>query len=98
MKKIKSITVIGKRWFDRANGNTYHSVNVLVNGASVAFVPFTYGYGEQYVETAAQKLEELGLIKREKMPHTYQPLWRHCEDNKIEFTQNVADVSRKKDL
>lgn len=53
-RQIK-FTVIAKKWFDRINGNTYHSVrcirhkdNAVVTGS------FRYGYGEHYKQTALQ--------------------------------------------
>ena len=30
--KVDSILVVGRRWFRRGPGNTYHSVNIYVNG------------------------------------------------------------------
>jgi len=87
--------VTGKRWFQRTNGNTYHSVlveRVFGVGESykrevLAYVPFQYGYGDHYLQTAAEILGmEYGemLESMRKQPE----LW----------VVNVYDVSRKKDL
>lgn len=32
MKNIKTLEVIGKRWFQRSYGNTYHTATIIVNG------------------------------------------------------------------
>ena len=41
------------RWFDRVNGNTYHSVRVTrCRDGAVLVCPFQYGYGDQYRQTA----------------------------------------------
>ena len=41
------------KWFDKVNGNTYHSVRITrcANGEAI-YCPFQYGYGDQYKETA----------------------------------------------
>ena len=98
--KTKSITIIGKRWFERVNGNTYHSVIALVNGKQVVNVRFNYGYGDQYVQTAMKLLEVgkfLPNIEHYKNGAT-ESLWSYCEKNKIQYSQFVSDVQRKKDL
>ena len=43
----------GVKWFDKVNGNTYHSVVVTRcrDGARI-HCPFEYGYGDQYKQTA----------------------------------------------
>ena len=35
MTKIKTITVIGKRWFDKVNGNTYCSARIYFDNVEV---------------------------------------------------------------
>jgi hypothetical protein len=52
LKKGDTVTVYGKRWFDRVNGNTYHTAEVEVNGTTLGKSPMTYGYDDQYLETA----------------------------------------------
>ncbi len=81
-EKIRSITIVGRRWFEKTNGNTYHSVEIWVNGQQVKYLPFQYGYELQYRQTAQDWIV----------------LWRHAEDNNIELVQTVSDVGRKKDL
>ena len=73
MKKIKVITILGRRWFEKTNGNTYHSVTVFVDGEEVGRIPFEYGYGSMYFQNAMKLLEEKGVIKlkREKYMITY---------------------------
>jgi hypothetical protein len=45
------------KWFDRVNGNTYHSVRVTrcKDGATIA-CPWQYGYGDQYRWTALAEM------------------------------------------
>ena len=43
MKKIESLRIYGRRWFQRSYGNTYHTVRVIVNGEEFKS-DITYGY------------------------------------------------------
>lgn len=56
--EIRSVMILGRKWFDRVNGNTYHSATVYVDGIEVLQTAREYGYGDQYVETALEALEE----------------------------------------
>lgn len=95
-KKIKSITVLGRRWFDRINGNTYCSAKILINGKPALVVPWEYGYGDHYLDLAGQALEKKLGIKKYPYSGT-MPLWRYCEERKIAFHYEVAD-GLKRDL
>uniref|UniRef100_A0A6M3K566 Uncharacterized protein n=1 Tax=viral metagenome TaxID=1070528 RepID=A0A6M3K566_9ZZZZ len=68
-RKIKFICNVVK-WFDKVNGNTYHSVRVtrLRDGKTITTkTPYQYGYGEQYRQTA------LALMAQEKwLPVKYR--------------------------
>lgn len=58
--KIKFIAV-AVRWFDRINGNTYHSVRITrCRDGKTIYCPFQYGYGDHYRQTA---LEEMARAK-----------------------------------
>ena len=58
MTKPKSITIIGRRWFERTNGNTYHTAEVIIDGEHAHTTGITYGYGNQYRQTALQWVKE----------------------------------------
>ena len=101
MKTKQTFTVIGRRWFDRINGNTYHSAEAFVNGKLIGRVAFEYGYGDQWQWTAAEILEKAGYMpKREKFESTggSESLWRYCEKHNIDLVSTCSDVQRKKDL
>jgi hypothetical protein len=56
-------TGIAIKWFDKLNGNTYHSVRVINNETGeMLFCPFQYGYGEQYRQTALKAMSEAGWL------------------------------------
>lgn len=55
--------IVGKKWFDKTNGNTYHSARVYdLNGRVVAAAPYEYGYGDQYIYSAFNALKAAGVI------------------------------------
>ncbi len=59
-RKIKYI-VNAVKWFDRVNGNTYHSVRVtrVRDGKTIVpAVPYQYGYGEHYRQTALELMAQ----------------------------------------
>ena len=62
----KQVIIRGKRWFDAANGNTYHSTEVYVDGKLIGKVPFAYGYENQYYETGKEILADKGFIDYER--------------------------------
>lgn len=92
--------IAARRWFDRANGNTYHSVVIYQNGAIVAEAPFSYGYGDHYMQTAAELIEHLGIVPP---PTQYanggsEPLHLWTERVGLIYSVDCIDVQRKKDL
>lgn len=102
LRKGAVINIAGRRWFDRVNGNTYHSVYVYVCNGGKDFnfeVGFRYGYDDAYKYTAMEKvwktfqpckaLREAGKLDR-------IPFWQLKDFYKI--VTNVTDVQRKKDL
>lgn len=59
MNRVIKFTVIAKKWFDRVNGNTYHSVRcVRCRDNAVVVGQFQYGYGEHYKQTALSVMAE----------------------------------------
>jgi hypothetical protein len=92
--KTESIMVVGRRWFERTNGNTYHTAEIYVNNEFVHKIDFTYGYGDQYYWNSWSWLKANGYVKGSNFesPRIY------CEKNKIKWNAAVSDVKRKKDL
>jgi len=96
---MKSITVIGRRWFERINGNTYHSAEIIIDGTFVHKIQFAYGYEDQYIQSASEFLEEEGHIKLEKYNNSgFEMLWSYCKKHNIKYYATVTDVRRRKDL
>lgn len=88
MKKINTLKIEGRRWFQKSCGNTYHSVTVYVND-EVLRKDFEYGYGNQYLQTAIELLQANG----------YNDIKTFSDLRAIpNFIENVVDVQHKKDL
>ncbi len=85
-----SLHIEGRRWFSRGPGNTYHSVRIWRDGVEVAYIPFAYGYGEGWLQTAVDWLRQNGCPAAE-----YGTLYLR---ETLKGTYSVIDVERKKDL
>lgn len=93
LKKSDQVVVIGRRWFERVNGNTYHSVNVSVNGEWLDGIDFTYGYDSMYEQNALELLK-----KHYNNLNNISSLWRIKYDIGCKLISTVSDVQRRKDL
>jgi len=92
-QETKSIVIMGRRWFQKSYGNTYHTVSVVVNGEPVFDSGECYGYGDHYVQTAGEWLERNGIIGE-----NHRPLSLYCRERGIDYVCNVSDVARERDL
>ena len=97
MKKFKLITIDARRWFDRTYGNTYHSVTVTVKHARkddlVLRCDYTYGYGEQYLQTAHELLYQVGYFGPD-----YWEFRDAMRNDRGKFYVTCTDVQQKKEL
>ena len=87
---IRSIFVEGREWFDKANGNSYFSARIWVNGGQVAILPFQYGYGDQYLYEAQRKLTELGYIVEDN-----RGLWSIAQDGGFDFYSSKSSCLQR---
>lgn len=63
MTRQYKFTVIAKKWFDKVNGNTYHSVRCVNHEIGELVVgSFRYGYGEHYKQTALDIMLDAGWL------------------------------------
>ncbi len=101
--KPKLIVIIGRKWFDKKAGNTYHDAEVIVHGAGKTVLQhrthMDYGYGETYVQAAAEWLESQGVLKLKRYKNgAVQPLWQYCSDNGIKLIRSEMNVISRKEL
>lgn len=90
MKKIITLRVTAKRWYQRSYGNTYHVVKVIVNGDTILRSGVTYGYENHYLTTAANLLRDNGYDIPRDNTEAYSFIAR--------FPHTAEDVKRQKDL
>lgn len=56
---MRKYVVIGGKWFDKVNGNTYNSAKVIDTETGATFYTrFCYGYGSAYLQEARAELCE----------------------------------------
>lgn len=99
MRKPKSIVITGRRWFQKTYGNTYNTVEIIIDGKNAVYLPQGYGYGSHYLDRATEWLEENGYLPgRSDNGPFRQPLWSYCEERGINLHYSGVDVARRKDL
>lgn len=90
---VKSITINGKEWFDKANGNSYFAGTIQVDDKEF-LIPFRYRYGTHYEQEATMLLTEFNVISCDYG----QDLRRYCLDNGIEYVAFIQTNCKKKEL
>ena len=97
--QMETLTIIGRRWFDRVNGNTYFSARAIVDGKEEAYIPYEYGYGDQYRDSIWEEVvKRHGLdVERYQSGGIEGPSY-WCRRNGVALHYEAADVRRKKDL
>jgi hypothetical protein len=92
--KILTLDINAKEWFDKVNGNSYFSADIVVNygmNESQTFkLPFQYGYGDHYQYMAIEELKKQGLTDKKYL--------HDLRDNGIIVRTNMQRNCRKKDL
>src|SRR5678816_1480472 len=99
----KLIVLIGRRWFQKGPGNTYHDTEIIAQGFKGGILhhrtTMDYGYGDTYIQTGARWLEDQGVLKLERYSNgAVEPLWRYCQDHGIKLITSVVDVGSRKEL
>lgn len=77
------------RWFDKVNGNTYHSVRVIRCSDSETIAhKLTYGYGDMYRQTALEL-----MVNAEWLPEGYhrENMMLYERENDYPILWNVSD-------
>lgn len=90
---------MGRRWFQKSYGNTYHSVTIFIDGTIVHSSPIHSGYGDHYTQTAQNWLMDNKFLDIKRNANgSCTPLWSWARDNGIEYTAQYTDVARERDL
>ena len=89
--KIKYI-VNAVKWWDKVNGNTYHSVRVTRCEDGKQLVgEMQYGYGDHYCQTALEIMNQAGWLpeKYKNEPFMYE------RENDYPISWNVRDGKKR---
>lgn len=96
----EGFSIIGRRWFQKSFGNTYHTAEIWFNGELLHKTGMVYGYGEHYLQTATEWLEKNGYLPG--LEHyengSSESLWRYCEKRNTQCNYKAIDVKRERDL
>lgn len=94
--KIKTIDIRALSYLDKTNANSYFSAKIIINygckDQRSYFIPFTYGYGEQYIYEAQNV-----IFQAEKINFN-GPLWKYCKENKISLNTSIQENCKKSEL
>ena len=97
--RIIKYTATAARWFDRVNGNTYHSVRVTrCRDGKTLVCPMTYGYGDQYRHTALAAMSAakwLPVKYRGRYENGSGKAWAYERDNNYPILWNVSDGRKR---
>lgn len=61
LRSSPSVTITGRRWFQRTYGNTYNTARILCEGFAIQ-LPKEYGYGDYWAQRCREFLREVGYV------------------------------------
>lgn len=91
---MKSIEIKAREWYDKRNGNSYFSADVIIDKKEVFKLPFQHGYGTQYEQEAKAVLTQHNRISCDYG----QNLRRYCLDNNIDYYAEIKTNCKKSEL
>lgn len=93
--RVIKFTAIVVKWFDKLNGNTYHSVRITRHrDDAIIACPFTYGYGYAYEQTTLQAMFDAGWLKYYKRTVLADI---HASDKmkQVRYTKNTTSLFQR---
>lgn len=91
---FKTLDLNARTWFDKINGNSYFSAKLVLDYGKETqreyFLPFQYGYGEQYQYEALNELKRAGEV-----PDNLGALWQLREAGVIIRTSKKDTLKRE---
>lgn len=96
---INTIDIQAKEWFDRINGNSYFSGQVTLDYGQETektfYMPFQYGYGDQYLHQAWKVIQENGYVPD---PKPFQLMTGYAREHNIPLRYSIQDKCKKRDV
>ena len=97
--RILTIDVQAKEWFDRTYGNSYVAIRLYINYGMkdevTLYGPYTYGYGDYYMQYAKELLYKNGYIEDIE---EFCTLSTYCRQRGIVLRQSKETRCYKKDV
>lgn len=104
-----TLTIFGRRWFQRTNGNSYFSARAYLDGELIGNINFAYGYGDHYryemlyalelnQKIPARVWETRQISGCDPIQQPAESWLQWSERTGISIVSEVADVGRKRDL
>ncbi len=99
-RKFKTIQILAKEWFDKANGNSYFSAEVFADNEKVLTLPFQYGYGSHYIDEASAEMGKAGYLPglQYYSNGSKEALWQYCNRKGVKLLTSKAENCLKRDL
>lgn len=101
LNELKTIDLTAKEWFDKVNGNSYFSARLVLNygmeNQESFTLPFQYGYGSAYEQSASKILNE---FFKNDIPDNYFPisLYREFNDGTVIVRSSIHEGCKKRDV
>lgn len=90
MERLLKFTVIAIKWFDKYNGNTYHSVRCIRHKDNAIVVgAYQYGYGEHYKQTALAIMAKADWLPGIKY-QDFDAQWQYERENNYPILWTVS--------
>jgi hypothetical protein len=96
MKQKIKFTVNAVRWFDKVNGNTYHSVSIIRHKDGKMIVgPMQYGYGDSYRQTSLELLAKNKWLPKKYCENENSLAWYYERENNYPILWFVSDSLKR---
>ena len=93
MNKFK-YTAMAVKWWDKVNGNTYHSVRITRHrDGKILCCPFTYGNGHYCKRTALSAMADAGWLPVKYRDQT--SYWQYEPDNSYPILWLISEGRKR---
>lgn len=89
----RSIFIEARQWLDKTYGNSYFSARVHVDGETIAYLPFQYGYETAYQYAAFDWLRDNGYALAEDR-NLFGMSSRGIDVYTVRYDANKTDTKR----
>lgn len=94
-RKISSLFVEAREYFDKTGGNSYFSARIYIDGELRGYLPFQYGYGSQFETEARRYLDLSGYdIEGDDMAPLWQLRNQGIHVYMVKYSATMRDTKR----